>query len=435
MKNFNILEHLFNTTTKFLAIFFKLVYYLAMNLIEKLTKYKQNHLLQFEKELTETEKQELYNQIYSLDFSYLDELKTQEQQKTESVITPIKAMTITEIEQKKEEFKAIGIKALQNYEVGALILAGGMGTRLGSDNPKGMYNVGKTKDVFIFQRLIENIMDVVNITGAYVPLFIMTSEKNDAITRKFLEEKNYFGYNKDFIRFFVQDMAPCVDLNGKVLLESKFRVATSPNGNGGWFTSLLNNNQAKQMLEDLNIKWINVFNVDNVLQRIADPIFVGATIASNYEMGSKVIRKADPYEKVGVMCNKDGHPSVVEYIDLPEHMALETNENGERVYDFGAFMNYLFSVEMLHRIKNNKLPIHVVTKKVEHIDEKGNLIKPEEPNAHKFEMLCVDMVEHSRSCLVFEAIREKEFAPIKNKTGVDSVETAQALLELNGYEL
>ena len=406
-----------------------------MNTLEKLKKYNQNHLLKFESELSEKEKQELFNQIENLDFSYLNELNKSETKQEHSQITPIEALTIPEIEERKCDFKTAGLKALKNYEVGAIILAGGMGTRLGSDNPKGMYNIGKTKDVFIFQRLIENLIDVVNLTGTYVPLFIMTSEKNDEITRNFLEEKNYFGYNKDFIRFFVQDMAPCVDLNGKILLEDKNRIATSPNGNGGWFTSLLNNKEAKQMLEDYNIKWLNIFNVDNVLQKMADPVFVGATILSGYEMGSKVIRKVDAYEKVGVMCNKNGHPSVVEYIDLPEHMALLTNEKGERVYDFGAFMNYLFSVEMLNRIKDDKLPIHVVTKKVEHIDENGNLIKPETPNAHKFEMLCVDMVEHSHSCLVFECIREKEFAPIKNKTGVDSVESAQALLELNGYKL
>ena len=406
-----------------------------MNTLEKLKKYNQNHLLKFESELSEKEKQELFKQIESLDFSYLNELNKSEIKQEHSQITPIEALTIPEIEERKCEFKTAGLKALKNYEVGAIILAGGMGTRLGSDNPKGMYNIGKTKDVFIFQRLIENLIDVVKLTETYVPLFIMTSEKNDSITRKFLEEKNYFGYNKDFIRFFVQDMAPCVDLNGKILLESKNRIATSPNGNGGWFTSLLNNKEAKQMLDDYNIKWLNIFNVDNVLQKMADPVFVGATISSGYEMGSKVIRKVDAYEKVGVMCNKNGHPSVVEYIDLPEHMALLTTEKGERVYDFGAFMNYLFSVEMLMRIKDDKLPIHVVTKKVEHIDENGNLIKPETPNAHKFEMLCVDMVEHSRSCLVFECIREKEFAPIKNKTGVDSVESAQKLLELNGYKL
>ncbi len=406
-----------------------------MKYLEKLKRYNQTHLLKFEPELTENQKKELHQQIEKLDFSYLDELNSQAKTQQNSTISPIEALTIDEINKKREEFQEVGIKALRNYEVGALILAGGMGTRLGSDNPKGMYNIGKTKDVFIFQRLIENLMDVVNFTGTYVPLFIMTSEKNDQITRKFLEEKNYFGYNKDFIRFFVQDMAPCVDLDGKILLESKNRIATSPNGNGGWFTSLLNDKSSKQMLEDYNIKWLNIFNVDNVLQKMADPVFVGATILSGYEMASKVIRKADPYEKVGVMCNKNGHPSVVEYIDLPEHMALLTNNKGERIYDFGAFMNYLFSVEMLNRIRNEKLPIHVVTKKVEHIDDNGNLIKPETPNAHKFEMLCVDMVEHSKSCLVFECVREKEFAPIKNKTGVDSVESAQALLEHNGYTL
>ena len=310
-----------------------------------------------------------------------------------------------------------------------------MGTRLGYDKPKGMLNIGKTREVYIFQRLFENIFDVVNEIGNFIPVFIMSSKSNHNDIVNFLKEHNYFGYNENFVRIFSQEMAPCVDLNGKILLENKYTIATSPNGNGGWFNSLLNNKEAKQMLEDFNIKWINIFNVDNVLQRIADPVFVGATIKGGYEMGSKVVRKADAYEKVGVMCNKNGHPSVVEYIDLPEYMALQTDVNGERIYDFGAFMNYLFSVDMLHRVKNEKLPIHIVTKKVEHIDEQGNPVKPEKPNAHKFEMLCVDLVEHSHSCLPFEVIREKEFAPIKNKTGVDSVESAQALLEKNGYNL
>ncbi len=405
-----------------------------MTYLEKLKKYKQMHLLRFENELTEQEKQALHSQIEKTDFSYLDELNKPHKE-IDAEITPLKAMTIDEINVHRAEFEGVGIKALQEHKIGALILSGGMGTRLGFNNPKGMFNVGKTRDVFIFQRLIENLMDVVNQIGTSVPLFIMTSEHNDTTVRKFLKDHNYFGYDENYIRFFVQDMAPCVDLSGKILLEDKHRLATSPNGNGGWFVSLLNDAKAKEMLEHFNIEWINIFNVDNVLQRIADPVFVGATIAGGYEMGSKVIRKADPFEKVGVMCNKNGHPSVVEYTDLPESMALETGADGKRIYDFGAFMNYLFNVEMLHRIKNTALPVHIVTKKVEHIDEHGNKIRPETPNAHKFEMLSVDLVELSKSCLPFEAIREKEFAPIKNPTGVDSVETAQALLEKNGYTL
>lgn len=399
----------------------------------KLKKLNQEHLLKFSKELNKEEKKALKNQIKELDFSYLEALGQEEASKGE--ITPIKAMTLSEIEENKAKFEEIGLKALQNQEVGVLLLAGGMGTRLGSDNPKGMYNIGKTKDVFIFQRLIENLLDVVEKCGKPIPFFIMTSEKNHEATVNFLEEKNYFGYDKNFVRFFVQEMAPCVDLNGKVLLEEKGRVATSPNGNGGWFNSLLKNPEAKAMFEKYNLKWLNIFAVDNVLQRIADPVFIGATLSGDYEIGSKVIRKVDPYEKVGVMCNKNGKPSIIEYIDLTDEMAVETDENGERVYNFGVILNYLFNVELLYQIKDKNLPIHVVTKKVEYVDDNGEVVKPTEPNAHKFEMLCVDMIEFASSCLPFEVVREKEFAPIKNKTGVDSVESAQALLEKNGYKL
>lgn len=405
-----------------------------MEYIEKLKKFNQMHLLAFENELSNTEKEKLHQQIEELDFSYLNELKKPNKQSA-TTITPIKAMTLSEIEQNKSELEKIGLGILKQQKVGALLLAGGMGTRLGSDKPKGMFNIGQTKDVFIFQRLIENLLSVVNQCGKPIPLFIMTSEKNNEDTVNFFKEKNYFGYDKNYIRFFVQEMAPCVDLNGNILLESKARIATSPNGNGGWFNSLLNNKQAKQMLNEFNIEWLNIFAVDNVLQKIADPVFIGATIAGNYQIGSKVIRKVDPYEKVGVMCNKNGKPSIVEYIDLTDDMAHETDSNSERVYNFGVILNYLFNVDLLYRIKDKKLPVHVVTKKVEHINELGNLIKPETPNAHKFEMLCVDMIELADNCLPFEISREKEFAPIKNKTGVDSVESAQRLLKLNGYKL
>lgn len=401
---------------------------------EKLKKYNQEHLLKFETELSEEEKLTLHSQITELNFEYLNELNKTEQN-TEKVITPIKAITLPEIQSQKQRFLQIGLTALKNQEVGAMLLAGGMGTRLGSNNPKGMYNIGKTKDVYIFQRLIENLMEVVNMCGKFVPLFIMTSEHNHNATTNFFKEHNYFGYDKNYIRFFKQEMAPCVDLNGKILLENKYTVATSPNGNGGWYNSLLNNTEAKHMLEQYNLKWLNLFAVDNVLQKIADPVFIGATISGNFEVGAKVIRKVDAFEKVGVMCHINGRPSIVEYIDLPESMAIETDENGERVYNFGTILNNLLSVELLNRIKDNKLPVHVVTKKVEHIDEFGNPIKPETPNAHKFEMLWLDMMNYAKTCLPFEVERQKEFAPIKNKTGVDSVESAQALLELNGYKL
>lgn len=405
-----------------------------MDINKYLEEINQQQLLKFESELNDEQKEVLYNQIAKLDFSYLKEIGKKEE-KVEHTISPIKALTVPEIEEKKAYFENIGLNALNNMEVGVLLLAGGMGTRLGSDNPKGMYNIGKTKDVYIFQRIFENTLDVVKKCGKMIPFFVMTSSKNNNTTINFLEKHNYFGYDKNYVKFFVQEEAPCCTFDGKVLLEETGKVATSPNGNGGWFKSLLNNKEAKEMLEKYNLKWLNVFAVDNVLQRVADPVFIGATIAGGYEVGSKVIRKVDPFEKVGVMCLKNGKPSVVEYIDLTEEMALETDKNGERVYNFGVILNYLFRVDVLHEIKDAKLPVHVVTKKVPFVDDCGNKISPQEPNAHKFELLCVDMIELASSCLPFEVVRQKEFAPIKNKTGVDSVESAQILLEKNGYTL
>ena len=405
-----------------------------MDIKEKLKKYNQEHLLKFEYELTNTEKENLYNQIESLDFSYIDHLNDPKTLQ-EDIIEPIKALTIDEINANKEQFKKIGIEALKKYEVGALLLAGGMGTRLGSNNPKGMFNIGKTRDVFIFQRIFENTLEVVKECGVMIPFFIMTSENNHEQTVSFLEEHNFFGYDKNFVKFFIQETAPCVDLNGKILLENKGKVATSPNGNGGWFNSLLNNAEAKVMLEKFNIKWLNIFAVDNVQQKIADPVFIGATLQGNYEVGAKALKKAEPFEKIGVLCNKNGHPSIIEYYELSDEMALQTDENGERLYNFGVILNYLFNVDMLYRIKDSKLPIHIVKKKVEHIDDSGKKVIPNEPNAYKFEYLCVDMIEFSNSCLPYEVDRIKEFAPIKNMTGVDSVESAQAILEKDGYKL
>lgn len=405
-----------------------------MKCIDKLKKNNQQHLIKYINELSLEQQKKLDEQILSTDFEYLKYIG-KEQEPIIKNITPIEALTLEQIEKNKHEYYNIGISSIKNGEVGALLLAGGMGTRLGSDNPKGMYNVGITRDLYIFECLFNNALDVVKQTGKFFPFFIMTSEKNDTATRQFLKEHNYFGYDENYIRFFVQDMAPCTDFEGNILLEQKDRLATSPNGNGGWFNSLLNNKEAKQLFVDSNVKWLNIFAVDNVLQKIADPVFVGATLKHNCQIGAKVIRKVDPYEKVGVMCKKDGKPSIVEYIDLGEEMATLTDENGERLYNFGVILNYLFNVDLLYDIKDKSLPVHVVTKKIEYVNDNGDIVKPETPNGHKFEMLCVDMIELADTCLPFEVERGKEFAPIKNKTGVDSVESARALLQKNGVKL
>lgn len=401
---------------------------------QKLEKADQLHVLKYYEELTAEQKEILLAQIEATDFSVIDACKKESLAVEKGVITPLGAMELDEIEANRAKFEEIGVKAIRNGEVGAVLLAGGMGTRLGSDDPKGMYNIGLTKDVFIFQRLIENLMDVVNATSTYIHLFVMTSDKNDEATRKFFAEKNYFGYKKEFVHFFIQEMAPATDYDGHVYMEEKYKISTSPNGNGGWFISLKTAGLT-EVLHKEGIKWLNIFAVDNVLQRIADPVFVGASIDADVCVGAKVVRKSAPDEKVGVMCLEDGKPSIVEYYELTEEMMYAKNEKGDPAYNFGVILNYLFRVDALEAMFEDEAQVHVVEKKIPYLDENGNLVKPETPNGYKFEGLVLDMIHQLDTCLPFEVVREKEFAPIKNKTGIDSVESARELCKLNGIEL
>ena len=183
------------------------------------------------------------------------------------------------------------------------------------------------------------------------------------------------------------------------------------------------------------IEWLNIFAVDNVLQRIADPCFVGAVAEKDCAVGAKVIRKAEPGEKVGSICLEDGRPSIVEYYELTKEMAEEKDAAGEPAYNYGVILNYLFRVKDLEEIVGQEMPLHIVEKKIPYLNEAGETVKPEQPNGYKYESLVLDMIHMLDSCLVYEVVREKEFAPIKNLTGTDSVESARELLKLNGIEL
>ncbi len=408
-----------------------------MNLTEakaKLEKYGQEHVLKYYDELSEAQKEALLGQIAATDMSILDSCRHREELAKKGVISPLAAMQLSEIKEKEEEFTKIGLDAIRAGKVGAVLLAGGMGTRLGSDNPKGMYNVGLTRELYIFECLINNLLEVVRQADTWIHLFVMTSDKNNDATISFLKEHKFFGYQEEYVHFFEQEMAAATDYSGKIYLEEKGKLSTSPNGNGGWFISMKNAGLL-DFVEKQGIEWMNVFAVDNVLQRIADPCFVGATIEKNCTVGAKVVRKNAPDEKVGVMCLEDGRPSIVEYYELTEDLMNARDENGNPAYNFGVILNYLFYVPELIRISDRQLPLHIVEKKIPYLNEAGELVKPEAPNGYKFENLVLDMIHQMSSCLPFEVVREKEFAPIKNKTGVDSVESARALLEKNGVTL
>ena len=400
----------------------------------KLNEYNQGHVLKYYDELSEAQRSSLIKQIDDTDFEIIKHSRENRHAEAKGVISPISVMTVGEIEKELALFEEKGIEAIKSGEVAAVLLAGGMGTRLGSDNPKGMYDIGITKPVYIFQRLFENLMEVTGKADTHIHLFVMTSEKNHEATVNFITEQNYFGYPEEYVHFFSQEMAAATDYDGNVYMEAKDRIATSPNGNGGWYLSLKKAGLS-EVIEKAGIKWLNVFAVDNVLQKIADPAFVGATITNNCVCGSKVIRKVDKNEGVGVLCLEDNHPSIVEYYELTEEMKDAVDEKGEPAYNYGVILNYLFGVKELDDIVARKLTLHVVEKKIPYINENGQLVSPDKPNGYKYETLILDMIKLLDSCCAYEVVREKEFAPIKNLTGVDSVESARKLLDKNGIAL
>lgn len=399
-----------------------------------LEKYSQTQVLKYYDELDEAGKAKLLAQIESLDWSLPSLINRSEEEVKRGKLEPLGALTVKDIEAKRDEYEGAGIEALKAGKIGAVLLAGGQGTRLGHDGPKGTYRIGVDKELYIFECLVNNMMKVVNRVGRFMHFYIMTSEINNDITVNFFKEHNYFGYDPEYVHFFVQEMAPAVSYDGKVLLEAKDRIAISPNGNGGWYRSLKRAGLVDHMKAN-GITHISAFAVDNVLQQINDPAFVGASVLSNVDCCAKVIRKNHPEEKVGVLCLEDGHPSIVEYYDITDEMRNLRDEEGELIYTFGVILNYMFTIDFLERTAENGLIFHLVNKKVPYIDENGEKVAPAEPNAIKFEQLILDMVHLTDTCLPYEIVREKEFAPVKNPTGIDSVESARELLVKNGTEI
>ncbi len=403
-------------------------------LVELLQEHNQEHLLWYYDRLTNEKQANLAAQLEKLDWRLLKLSERGNVSQERGEIKPLAGLNREQIEANREAFEKAGLQAIKQSKAGAVLLAGGQGTRLGCSGPKGNYNIGVTREVYIYELLFDSILQVVYKTATWIPLYIMTSDKTHEETTKFLKEHQYFGYNEAYIRFFVQDMNPSIDYEGKLLMEAPDRLSLSPSGNGGWFSSMVKAGLLKD-LEARGIEWLNIFAVDNVLQKIADPLFLGATISSGKASGAKVVRKAEPGEHIGVLCAEDGKPSIVEYYEMTEAMLQERTPTGELSYSLGVTLNYLFRLDKLKEILSKDLPIHVAEKKIPYLNQEGEYIQPDEPNGYKFEELALDMIPLFEECLPFEVIREEEFAPVKNASGVDSPETARELLKKNHIEL
>ena len=308
-------------------------------------------------------------------------------------------------------------------------MAGGQGTRLGHNGPKGTFKLdvyGKGK--YLFEILVDNLKEANQKYGITINWYIMTSKENNSATVEFLEKNNYFGYDKNFVKIFTQSEMPLIDTEGKLLMGKDYKIREASDGNGGTYSSLRRSGCLADMKEK-GIKWVFIGSVDNALLKMVDVTLLGMAIDQGVQIASKSVVKANPHERVGVFCKMNGHPKVIEYSELPEKMAEEIDENGELRYGESHIMCNLFTIEAIEKISKEPLIYHSAFKKNSYIDENGKEIVPDSPNSYKFEAFIFDSFELFDDIAILRGKREDDFAPVKNKEGVDSPKTAKELYE------
>lgn len=390
----------------------------------------QEHLLHHLDTLSGADREMFLTALAGIDFAFIKRGETSFRDRIYD-ISPIEVFTAETANAQRVELESIGLSAIGAGKIAAVLLCGGQGTRLGFDHPKGMYDIGLTRPLPIFGFHFAYLCEVARRAGAWFPVFIMTSRTNDAEIREYLAAHDYFGFCGAYVRTYIQNMVPATDLDGKILLADKTHLAMSPDGNGGWFSSMVSAGLL-DLIRGAGIEWFNVVSIDNVLQRTADPLFVGATLHSGADCGAKVIRKVSPDERIGLICRNAGHPAVIEYYELDRLL----RDRAVRVdgIEYGVILNYLFRRDRMEQIPACGLPVHRVRKKIPYYRD-GKTVMPEEENGYKYEMLATDLVEWMGSCLPYEVRREEEFAPIKNRHGADSVDSAREMLAAAGYVL
>ena len=401
--------------------------------IELLNSYNQTHIVNLLKKLDEVKKQELLEQIDKIDFGQIMELYDNTKKEIEIKENKIEAIGYLDkaklTKEQKEEFDKLGEEIIKNGEYAVVTMAGGQGTRLGHNGPKGTFKLdvyGKGK--YLFEILVDNLQEANQKYNTIIPWYIMTSIENNKDTVEFLEKHNYFGYPKENVIIFTQSELPLVDVNGKLLISKDLKIKEASDGNGGTYSSLRASGSLANMKER-GIKWVFIGGVDNVLLKMADVTLLGMAIKKNVQIASKSVVKANPHEKVGVFCKMNGHPKVIEYAELPEKMAEEVDENGELKYGESHIMCNLYTIDAIEKASKEILMYHSAFKKNSYIDEDGKEVIPTEPNSYKFESFIFDAFEFFDDIAILRGKREDDFAPVKNKEGVDSPKTAKELYE------
>ena len=398
-----------------------------------LKKYKQEHIIGLLNKLDGDKKDALIRQIEKIDFDQLSELYENTKKEIEIKENKIEAIKYLDKSKltydEKKTFDEKGEEIIKNGKYAVVTMAGGQGTRLGHDGPKGTFKLdvyGKGK--YIFEILTETLKEANKKYGVTIPWYIMTSKENNEPTKEFLEKNNYFGYDKNSVILFMQGELPLIDFNGKMLIGKDMKIKEASDGNGGVFSSLRSSGALSDMKER-GIEWVFIGGVDNVLAKLADTTLIGMTIEQNLQIGSKSVVKANPHEKVGVFCKMNEHPKVIEYSELPTEMAEEVEPNGELRFGESNIACHLFDIDAIEKVSKEVLIYHTAIKKNSYIDEDGKEVIPKEPNAYKFEAFIFDAFDLFDDMSVLRVKREDEFAPVKNKEGADSPRTAKELYE------
>lgn len=402
-----------------------------MQLIRKtLKKYSQEHLLNGYENLPEVKQKQLLNQIENTDFELINSLynKTKETVEiSESQLSPIEYWDRKRLNGEYKGFQEIGEKAIKSGKLAAVTMAGGQGTRLGHKGPKGTFDIGLDSHKSLFELLCDSLKTEGKKYGVTIPWFIMTSKENNQETIDFFAKHKYFGYEKNKnIFFFEQGELPMVDTEGKILIGEDGLIKEAADGHGGIYEALVKNGMTKKMRE-LGVEWIFIGGVDNCLAKMVDPVLMGLAIEKHVTAAGKSVVKANPQEKVGVFCKKNGKPSVVEYTEIPKEMSEATDKNGELIYGESHILCNLFNIDAVERMGKKPLPYHTAYKKATYINNKGEKVVPDGPNAYKFEAFLFDAFGELDDMVILRVKREEEFAPVKNATGTDSPETAREL--------
>jgi UDP-N-acetylglucosamine/UDP-N-acetylgalactosamine diphosphorylase len=401
----------------------------------------QSHVFDYYDSLNVDEKEKLLSQLDEIQVERLDSLlkSALEQESAATSDADIKPfggpVGRTTDEKLVADCSKVGMEAIAKGQVAALVLAGGQGTRLGYDGPKGMYDIGLPSKKSLFQLMAERIKRLETLAGdnnVIVPFYIMTSPLNHAETEKFWESHNYFGLGKENVSFFSQGMLPCMKDDGKIIMETAGEVAMAPDGNGGIYPSMVSSGALADM-EKRGVKYLHVFSIDNALIKPADPVFMGYCINQGSDCGNKVCWKVDAAESVGVVATRSGKPCIVEYSEISKEMAESVDEDGRLVYGAGNICNHFYTIAF---IKDKIIPnlgnlYHIARKKIKYYDgEKKETITPSANTGLKLETFIFDVFPFSENMAVLDVDRSMEFAPVKNKPGspADSPDTARELI-------